>query len=99
MSLKWPRKTLTKILSKSKKKRGNCPASLAISDAFTIHPTNFLRPLLNSNFFVIFNFYFGHKTPCGLKHVKIRPKLLVCVFFSGRTQLFELIKSKNDLRL
>ena len=45
----------------------NCPASLAISEALTINPTNFLRPPFNSQFFLSFNFYFGHKTPGGLK--------------------------------
>ena len=30
-------------------------------------PTNFLRPLFDSQFFLSFNFYFSHKTPRGLK--------------------------------
>ena len=50
-----------------KYKTWNCPASLAISEALIIHPTNFLRPLFNSQFFLTFNFYFGHKKPRGLK--------------------------------
>ena len=40
---------------------------LAISQALTINPTNFLRPPSDSQFFLSFNFYFGHKTPGGLK--------------------------------
>ena len=38
-----------------------------LSDALTIHPNNFLRPLLNNQSFLSFNFYFGHKTPCDQK--------------------------------
>ena len=66
-ALKWPGKTLKKILLKSTKKHENGPASLAISEALTIQPTNFLRPLFNSQFFLSLNFYFVHKTPRGLK--------------------------------
>ena len=56
-----------KILLKSMKKTWNCPASLVISEALTIHPTNFYRPLFSSQFFLSFKFYFGHKIPSGLK--------------------------------
>ena len=62
-ALKWPWKTLKKILLKSTKKTWNCPTSLPIFEALTIHPTNFLRPLFDSQFFLSFNFCFGHKTP------------------------------------
>ena len=41
--------------------------SLAISEALTINLTNFLRPPFDSQFFQSFNFYFGDKTPGGLK--------------------------------
>ena len=49
------------------KKTWNFLASLAISRALTIYPTNFLRPLFNSKFFLSFNFYFGHNARLGLK--------------------------------
>ena len=48
-------------------KTWNCPASLAISKALFNNPTNFLRPLFDSQFLLSFNFYFSHKTPRGLK--------------------------------
>ena len=60
----------SKNIAKKYEKHENCPASLAISDALTIYATNFLRPLFNSNFFLSFNFYFGPKTPSGLKTCK-----------------------------
>ena len=41
-------------------KTWNCPSSLAISEALTINPTNFLRSPFNSQFFLSLNFYFGH---------------------------------------
>ena len=46
-----------KNIAKKYKKTCNCLASLAISEALTINPTNFLRPpsIVNS-----FNFYFCH---------------------------------------
>ena len=56
-----------KNIAKKYKKTWNCPTSLAISEALTINPTNVLRPPFNSQFFLSFNFYFGHKTPGGLK--------------------------------
>ena len=56
-----------KNIAKKYKKTWNCPASLAISEALTINPTNFLRPPFNSQFFLSFNFYFRHKTSGGLK--------------------------------
>ena len=56
-----------KNIAKKYKKTWNCLASLAISEALTINPTTFLRPPFNSQFFLNFNFYFGHKTPGGLK--------------------------------
>jgi hypothetical protein len=56
-----------KNIAKKYQNTWNCPASLAISEALTINPTNFLRPPFNSQFFLSFNFYFGHKTPGGLK--------------------------------
>ena len=40
---------------------------LAISKVLTTHRTNFLRLFFNSQFFLSFNFYFGHKTTCDLK--------------------------------
>ena len=61
-------KSAFKMASEEKvQKTWNSPASLAISKALTIHPTNFLRPPFNSQFFLSFNFYFSHKTPHGLK--------------------------------
>jgi hypothetical protein len=39
-----------KNIAKKYKKTSNCPASLAISEALTINPTNFLRPPFNSQF-------------------------------------------------
>ena len=36
-------------------------------EALTINPTNFLRPPFNSQFFLSFKLFFGHKTPGGLK--------------------------------
>ena len=39
----------------------NWPASLAISKALTNNPTYFLRPPVNSQFFISFNFYFKKK--------------------------------------
>ena len=56
-----------KNIAKKYKKTWNCLASLAISEALTINPTNFLRPPFNSQFLLSFNFYFGHKTSRGLK--------------------------------
>ena len=59
-----------KILLKSKKKNMKLSgffSDLAISGALTINHTNFLRPPFNSQFFLSFNFYFGHKTPGSLK--------------------------------
>ena len=64
MALEDPKKNIAK---KYKKKTWNCPAFLAISEALTINPTNFLRPPFDSQFFLSFNFYFGHKKPGGLK--------------------------------
>ena len=63
MALEDPQKNIAKRY----KKKWNCPASLVITDAFTINPTNFLRPPFDSQFFLSFNFYFGHKTPGGLR--------------------------------
>ena len=65
-ALKMASEDPQKILLKSTK-TWNCPASLAISKALTFNPTNFLRPPFNGQFFLSFNFYFGHKTPGGLK--------------------------------
>ena len=71
-------------------------ASLAIS-------TNFLRPLFDSQFFLSFNFYFGHKAPRGLKHEKIMTKLFVLVFsdkkkaavwIAWKEKEFKIIKKK-----
>ena len=90
MPLKWPRKTLKQILQKSTKNNvmsWNCPASLAISEALTINPTNFLGTPFNSQFFLSFYFDFSHKTPGGLKHEKIRPKVFVCVFLIENSSL------------
>ena len=63
MALEDPQKNI----AKKYKKTWNCPASLAISEALTINPTNFLRPPFNSQFLLSLNFYFGHKTPCCLE--------------------------------
>ena len=71
MHLKWPQKTLKKYCRKVRK-TWNCQAFLSISEALTIYPTNFLSPLFDSQFFLSFNFYFGHKTLRGEKHEKIR---------------------------
>ena len=62
MASEDPKKSL-----KSTKKTLNCPASLAISEALTINPTNLFRPPFNSQFFLRFNIYFGHKTLGGVK--------------------------------
>ena len=59
MPIKWIRKTLKKILLKSTK---NMKLS-AFFSGFRGHPTNFVRFLFDSQFFLSFNFYFGHKTP------------------------------------
>ena len=75
MASEDPQKILLKV-----RETWNCPASLSISKALSIHPTNFLRPLFNSQFFLGFNFYISHKTPHGLKTETIRPKLFVRVF-------------------
>ena len=58
-----------KMASENPKKKiaKNYKICLAISEALTIHPTNFLRPLFDSKFFLRFKFYFSHKTPRGLK--------------------------------
>ena len=56
-----------KNIAKKYKKTWSFPASVAISEALTINLTNFLKPPFNSQFFLSFNFYFGHKTPGGLK--------------------------------
>ena len=56
-----------KNIAKKYKKTWNCPASLAISEALTINPINFLMPPFDSHFFLSFTFYFGDKTPGGLK--------------------------------
>ena len=40
-----------KSIAKKYAKTWKGPASLAISDALTIHPTNFLMQLFNSQFF------------------------------------------------
>ena len=62
MALKDPQKILLRSTE-----TWNCPDSLAISEALTIDPNNFLRPPFNSQIFLSFNFYFGHKTPRGLE--------------------------------
>ena len=67
LSFKMASEDPQKILLNSKKTTWNCPASLAISQALTVIPANFLRPPFDSPFFLGFNFYFGHKTHCGLK--------------------------------
>ena len=41
---------------------------------------NFLKPLFDIQFFLSFNFHFGHKTPYGQKHGKIRLKLFSMCF-------------------
>ena len=70
-SLKSASKTASedphKNIAKKYKKTWNCPASLAISEALIINPTNLLSPHFNSQFFLSLNFYFGNKTPGGLK--------------------------------
>ena len=66
-ALKMASEDPQKNIAKKYKKTWNCPASLAISEALTINPTNFLRPPFDSQFFLSFNFYVGHKTPVGLK--------------------------------
>ena len=63
MALEDPQKNI----AKNYKKTWNCPTSLAISEALTINPTDFLRPPFNSQFYLSVNFYFGYKTPGGLK--------------------------------
>ena len=60
-AFKMASKDPQKFFAKKCKKTWICPASLAISEALTINPTNFLRPLFNSQFFLSFNFHFGHK--------------------------------------
>ena len=64
--LKWPQKTLKKVLLKRTK---NMKLSRLFSNFRGInHPSyQLFRPLLNSQFFLSFNFYFGHKILCGLK--------------------------------
>ena len=64
MALEDPQKNI----AKKYKKTWNCPASLAL----TIHSTNFLWPPFNSQFFLSFNFNFGHKTPGGLKTLGLK---------------------------
>ena len=66
-AIKMASKDPQKNIAKKYKKTRNCPASLVISEALTINPTNFLRLLFNSQFFLSFYFYFGNKTPRGLK--------------------------------
>ena len=66
-ALKMASEDPQKNIAKKYKKTWNYPASLAISEALTINPTNFLGPPFNSQFFPSFNFYSGHKTPGGLK--------------------------------
>ena len=61
-----------KNIAKKYEKTWNCPASLSISEALTIQPTNFLNPLFDSQFFLSFTFHFGHKTLRALKHEKTR---------------------------
>ena len=56
-----------KYIAKKYKKHEIVLFFLAISKVFSINPTNFIRPRLNGQFFLSFNFYFGHTTPCGLK--------------------------------
>ena len=53
MVLEDPQKILLKGTKNMK-----CPASLGISKAFTINPTNFVRPTF-TQFFLNFNFYFN----------------------------------------
>ena len=64
IALNWPWKTPKKNIAKKYEKHEIVRFFffLAIFEALAIHSTNFLRPLFNS-----FNFYFGHKTPHGLK--------------------------------
>ena len=76
-----------KNIAKKYKKMWNCPASLAIFEALTINPTKFFRPPFNSQFLLSFNFNFSNKTPGGLKHEKIRPKVYVGVFLTENSCL------------
>ena len=62
-AFKMPLEDPQKNIAKNYKKTWNCQASLSISQALTIFPTNLLMPPFNSQFFLRFNFYFGHKTP------------------------------------
>ena len=39
----------------------------AVFKALTTYPTNFLRPLFDSQFFLSIYFYFGHNTPWCLE--------------------------------
>ena len=61
MPLIWLWKILTKILQKVPK-LWNFPHYLALSKANTSNPTNFLRPLLDSQCFLSLNFYYIHNT-------------------------------------
>ena len=73
-----------KILWKSTK-TWNCLAYLAISEALTIHPTNFFKQLFNSPFFLSLIYMSVTRHPVVWKHEKIRPvrlsvRLFVRVF-------------------
>ena len=87
-----------KKLLKITKKTWNCPSSLAISEALTINPTNFLRPPFNSQFFLSFNFYLSHKTPGGLKFKKLKKiKIHIFFFFNKRISKPSLKSEKETI--
>ena len=61
-------RTLPIIRPKSRKGSPNIFFIISIiSEALTINPTNFLSPPFDRQFCLSFNFYFGQKTPGGLK--------------------------------
>ena len=71
---------LQQNIAEKYEKTWNCPASLAISEALTMYPTNFLRPPFNSPVFLSFNFYFCHKTPWS-KNIRKLGLNFLYVFF------------------
>ena len=85
MALEDPQKNTAKRYKKPR----NCPAFF--SDLWGLNYQSY-QPF-NSQFFLGFNFYFGHKTPGGLKTWENYAQSC-CMCFSERKQFFELLESR-----
>ena len=97
--LKWPRKTLKKILIKSVK---NMKLSGFFSGFGGLYYLSILPTFWGHFLMIIFSsdwtFILVTRHPVAYKHEKIRPNFFY-TWFSNRKQLFELLESWWNLRL